>query len=186
MKYDICILSRDELYAQWLLLSLSEDGKSVTVSESANTAPSSKIYIVDLDSAGVPKKENSDFLCFSADREKAAKHAGLVRPFSIEELTSALSGALLKSDEETQDGDRVILFGGRHVQLTEREYELYSILANAKGESVARDKICRCVWGCDDTESLNIYIHYLRKKLEQNGVNAIRSHRGKGYSLILR
>ena len=187
MKYDICILSRDRLYAQWLLLSLFEGEKTVTLSESANTAPSAKIYIVDLDTAGIPKKDNSYLLCFSSDKETAAKHAGLVRPFTIEELTSALSGELSRSGgEDAEESDRVILFGGRHVRLTEREYELYSILAKANGESVTRKEICKSVWGCDDTESLNIYIYYLRKKLEKNGVKAIKSHRGKGYSLILR
>ncbi len=187
MKYDVCILSKDKLYAQWLLLSLSESGSIVTVSESANTAPSSKVYIVDLDSASIPNKEGSDFICFSEDRDRATRHAGLLRPFSLEQLQSALSGSRRQSVEELEDGgERVILFGGRHIRLTEREHSLYSLLAEAKGASVDRAELCRRIWNCEDTESLNIYIHYLRRKLEQNGVRAIKSHRGKGYSLIIR
>lgn len=187
MKYDVCILSQDEMYAQWLLLLLSERFTRVTVSESALTAPTSAIYIVDLDSASLPKKEHSITICFSSYSDRLLQHGGLLRPFSPEELYSAIDGADVKGEDGAlQEGDRVIIFGSRHIRLTEREYSLYSLLAEAKGKSVDRTTLCQKIWGCEDTESLNIYIYYLRRKLEQNGIKAIKAHRGKGYSLIIR
>lgn len=189
MKYDVCILSRDELYAQWLLLLFAERGYTVTVSDNPLCAPSSALYLADLDSSGEVKRENAKVIYFSSSKDLISRYGGLLRPFSPKELFLALTcdGASAKGDDgqTIQDG-RVISFGGRYIRLTEREFELYSLLREANGASVPRSEICRRIWNCDDTESLNIYIHYLRKKLEANGTKVIKSHRGKGYSLITR
>ncbi len=188
MKYDVCILSRDKMYSQWLLLLLTERGKSVAISDSHLTSPSSRVYITDLDSAHPVSKENAREICFSQDKELISRRGGLLRPFSPEELFEALDGvADARAGEDfTDDGDRTISFCGRYIRLTSREYELFSLLHEANGASVSREEICRKIWGCDETESLNIYIHYLRKKLESNGMKVIKSHRGKGYSLLTR
>ena len=188
MKYDVCIISQDRLYSQWILLLLSERTCSVTVSDNALTAPASSLYIVDLDSAQEPKKELCDVLCFSQDEQLLSKHGGILRPFSPDELFCAIDGLSAHENEEKidKDTDKVISFGGRRIRLTAREFALFSLLQNANGRSVSRQTLCQQIWGCDETESLNIYIYYLRKKLERNGVKAIRSHRGKGYSLIVR
>ena len=188
MKYDVCILSRDKMYSQWLLLLLTERGKSVALSDSHLTSPASRVYITDLDSARPASKESVREICFSQDKELISHHGGLLRPFSPDELFEALDGVAEASIGEaiTDDGERTISFCGRYIRLTSREYELFTVLRQANGASVSREEICRKIWGCDETESLNIYIHYLRKKLECNGVKVIKSHRGKGYSLLTR
>ena len=188
MKYDFCILSQDTLYAQWITLTLTEKGARVIAADNPLTAPSSAVYIVDLDSCALPKKDGASFICFSRDSETLSRFGGLLRPFSEEELFSAIEGGARAGDESvsTDESDRTVSYGGRRIRLTEREYMLFSLLAEAKGKSVPREEICRKIWQCDDTESLNIYIYYLRRKLEMNGVKAIKAHRGKGYSLITR
>ena len=190
MKYDVCILSRDRLYSQWILLLLSQKDYTVCVSDNHLTAPSASLYVADLDSIGMPKKENARVVCFSCDKDVVSRHGGILRPFSPDELFHLLDGARADTGDEQEieeeNGERIIRFDGRYIHLTQREYELYSMLFQANGQSVERAQICRAIWGCDETESLNIYIHYLRTKLEVNGVKVIKSHRGKGYSLIVR
>ena len=188
MKYDFCILSQDILYAQWIDLTLSEKGARVISADNPLTAPSSAVYIVDLDTCALPKKDGASFICFSRDGETLSRFGGLLRPFSEEELFSAIEGGASSGERSVsiEGNDRTVSYGGRLIHLTEREYMLFSLLAQANGKSVPREEICRKIWQCDDTESLNIYVYYLRRKLEMNGVKAIKAHRGKGYSLITR
>lgn len=79
---------------------------------------------------------------------------------------------------------REVRFGGRTVRLTELEYALLALLVEAGGEPVSRETILDRVWQGDaDGGIVNVYIHYLREKLETEGERIIAASRGKGYSL---
>lgn len=66
--------------------------------------------------------------------------------------------------------------------LTPTERRLLVCLQAAEGAPVSREALMRAVWGeTGSEEKLNLYIHYLRKKLEKDGVRRIFSARGKGY-----
>ena len=52
------------------------------------------------------------------------------------------------------------------------------------GEFVSRDELSRAVWGEGaDGGILNVYIHYLREKLESKGEKVIISSRRGGYKI---
>ena len=67
---------------------------------------------------------------------------------------------------------------------TPTEERLYRALKEASPAFVSREKLIRTVFGDgDDGGRLNLYIYYLRKKIETDGKKRIFAVRGKGYSL---
>lgn len=194
MKYDVCIVTADRSYSQWILLELSSVGNSVCFSESLSSAPSAGLYIVDADTASLIQKAGAKIILFGHERKKEKeKNVYLERPFSKKELFDACervkneqSPKKEKNSVFSGKGQRVILYDGRTIPLTEKEFALYSLLLDANGESVSRETLSKKLWGEIDDNSLNLYVYYLRQKLESDGKRAIRSHRNKGYSLILR
>lgn len=194
MKNDVCIVTADRIYAQWILLELAKYKKSVVVSSTLSNAPSASVYIIDTDS--VPSYKNvSKLILFGMSAKKIKeKNIYLTRPFTAQELIDAYERVDAAEDEaiysqqatEALKGKKYISHADMEISLTEKEYALYSMLWEAKGKPVSREALCEALWGKPDDNSLNLYIHYLRQKLEANGAKAIRSHRGKGYSIILR
>lgn len=73
---------------------------------------------------------------------------------------------------------------GRAVKLTELEFSLLSYLYEKNGDYASREELLRSVWS-DDAESgiINVYIHYLREKLESSGERIILSSRKSGYAI---
>ncbi len=193
MRYDICIVTTDKYYSQWIRLELSSVGNSVCFSETLSSAPSANLYIVDADSASLIHKAGAKIILFGHERKKdKEKNIFLERPFSKKELFDACekakneaSAKKEKAPDFSGKGQKAIIYNGREISLTEKEFALYSLLCEAKGESVEREILSQKLWGGADDNSLNLYVHYLRKKLECDGKKAIRSHRNKGYSLIL-
>lgn len=81
-------------------------------------------------------------------------------------------------------GGQSVTFGGRIIRLTEAEYTLLSVLAEAGGAYVGREELTRRVFrGQVSGSALNVYIHYLREKLEFRGEKVILSSRQAGYCL---
>ncbi len=76
-----------------------------------------------------------------------------------------------------------VMRGELSVSLTEVEYRLFSELFFAEGY-LSRDELCFRVWGgVRDAGVVNVYIHYLREKLEQDGERVIISSRREGYKI---
>jgi DNA-binding response OmpR family regulator len=79
---------------------------------------------------------------------------------------------------------------GRSVQLTTREFQLYSCLAGRPNAPVSVDVIVRNVWGERATRPglagpVGVYVFHLRRKLAKLGFgDAVRTVRGKGYMLL--
>ncbi len=66
--------------------------------------------------------------------------------------------------------------------LTPLEERLLALLRAAEGQPVSRETLMQALWGDEGTEDkLNLYVHYLRKKLEADGVRRIFACRGRGY-----
>ena len=64
MKYDVCIVTKDKLYSQWILLELSSVGNSVCFSDSFSSAPSANLYIIDTDTANPSHKVGARAIFF--------------------------------------------------------------------------------------------------------------------------
>ena len=111
----------------------------------------------------------------------AYTESDIALPFEFSTLLDIVSekesGALLVI------GERCAYLRGEKIKLTELECALLSRLMSANGEYVSRVDILRDVWGADaDAGIINVYIHYLREKLE-HGEKIIVSSRSLGYKI---
>lgn len=173
------ILGSDRYFADWLLSEL--DGIfSEFLTGDGESLPSADVYFIDLDHIGEIALPRARVFTFS--RKKPADFPiptplGSVRAAC---LTVASASPALSLD----DGRRTATLADRTVRLSEGEYSLLSRLARAEGEFVGRDELLRSVFGnLSDPGILNVYIHYLRKKLETGDEKIIFSSRGDGYRL---
>ena len=123
----------------------------------------------------------------------------LPKPFAFEELIARVRALTRRSAQPvlsprltaghvTLDGERRRAFAGPHeVELSPTEFALLELLMRNAGQALSRDQILERVWGYTaDPESnvVDIYIHYLRRKLELNGKKPpIRTVRGVGYMI---
>ncbi len=122
--------------------------------------------------------------------------AYLVKPFELAELLATLRAVARRGERATSarhafgDGEglidartRQVWWGGREVMLTAREYELLEVLALTPGRWFRREELVDRVWGPafeGDSRVVDVYVRYLRRKL---GDVAVRSARGRGYSV---
>jgi DNA-binding response OmpR family regulator len=84
---------------------------------------------------------------------------------------------------------REVFRGDRPVFLTVKEFALLQYFLSRPRQVFTRSQILDQIWGYDFVGSSNIldvYVRYLRKKLEENGeARLIHTYRGVGYSLRL-
>ena len=110
----------------------------------------------------------------------------LARPFRMVALRALLEGDDNGADLRPSEDFRTVTVGGDTVTLSEREAAVFRLLYLADGAPVSRRTLAEKVFPEAEApeDAVNVYIHYLRKKLERNGTRRIRAHRGGGYSLI--
>ncbi len=122
----------------------------------------------------------------------------LVKPFSVEELLVRVRTHLRRTTEidpdQLQFGDlslnrrtREVLRGDRSIELTAKEFDLLEYLISHPRQVLTRNQILEKVWGYDfagDSNIIEVYIRYLRLKLEANAEKRIiQTVRGVGYVL---
>ncbi|ADO72398.1 Two component transcriptional regulator, winged helix family [Stigmatella aurantiaca DW4/3-1] len=124
----------------------------------------------------------------------------LVKPFDFDELLARLEA--LHRRGEQQGGPvrmgsvlldprrRVLRRGLQEEPLTAREFSLISSLARQQGTPQVRARLMAEAWGPDFDGSpnvLEVYVGYLRTKLERLGAKdvSIRAVRGVGYTLLI-
>lgn len=124
----------------------------------------------------------------------------LTKPFSIEELLARVRARLRRNGNATREGD-VLTFadlevntashevsrGGSPIKLTVREYDLLLALLREPQRVKERQALLHSVWGepfVGDANLLDVYIRYLRKKIELPGLpTLIKTVRGVGFML---
>ncbi|OJX65940.1 MAG: DNA-binding response regulator [Micrococcales bacterium 73-13] len=125
----------------------------------------------------------------------------VTKPFSLEELIARLRALLRRSpflvDSEAPGmlrvGDLVldedayeVTRAGAPVELTAREFELLRYLMRNPRRVVSKDQILDRVWSYDAEVKptvVELYISYLRKKIDTIGTPMIHTVRGVGYIL---
>ncbi len=124
----------------------------------------------------------------------------MTKPFSLEELVARLRGLLRRSsqlappvDEVLTVGDltldgasRQVTRGDVPVSLSATEFELLRFLMRNPGRALARAEILDRVWNYDfagRTSIVDLYISYLRKKIDVDAESMIHTVRGVGYML---
>jgi DNA-binding response OmpR family regulator len=122
----------------------------------------------------------------------------LVKPFAFEELLArvralirrkyeAKSPVIRVADLEIDTGCRMASRAGEPIELTAHEYALLEFLAMRAGRIVTRTDIWEHVYAFHSSPESNVvdvYIGYLRKKIERKGLpRLIHTRRGQGYLL---
>jgi two-component system, OmpR family, response regulator MprA len=121
----------------------------------------------------------------------------LAKPFALQELLARVR-ALLRRSTPTNDvlrfadlsldvDARELRRADRLISLTPTEFLLMELLLRHPRRVLTRDVILEQVWGYEfssSTNSLDVYIGYVRKKLEANGEpRLVHTARGIGYVL---
>jgi two-component system response regulator MprA len=123
----------------------------------------------------------------------------LVKPFALEELVARVRALLRRlgadeaattlrfADVELDTGTRDVRRGERELTLTRTEFALLELFLRNPKQVLTRSVIFDRVWGYDfgyGSNSLDVYISYLRKKTEAGGESRlIHTIRGVGYAL---
>ena len=121
----------------------------------------------------------------------------MVKPFNLDELMARIRALLRRTQPEripvlkfadlTLDtGSREATRGNKLIQLTAKEYELLELFMRHPRQVLTRDVIFDRVWGYDfggESNVLEVYIRYLRQKLEieETLPRLIHTVRGVGY-----
>lgn len=110
------------------------------------------------------------------------------KPFNLPILHEALIALFdgMAEDERSlvlDKEEKTATVSGRTVKLTEVEYKLLSELMS-HDSFTSREDLLLSVWeGKKDIGVVNVYVHYLREKLEAGGEKIIISSRGGGYKI---
>jgi two-component system response regulator MprA len=122
----------------------------------------------------------------------------LVKPFALEELLARVRALLRRTangavdvlrfaDLELDPATREVRRGGELIELTRTEFSLLELFLLNPRQVLTRSLIFERVWGYDfgfGSNSLDVYIGYLRRKTEQGGrPRLIQTIRGVGYAL---
>lgn len=121
----------------------------------------------------------------------------MTKPFEVEELLARIRVHLKSTTMSTSKEDvidfrhleihplaRDVYCNGELVYLTQKEYDVLFYLISHKNQALSREQIIEAVWGYDyfgDTSTVDVYVRYIRKKLDDDGPSIISSVRGIGY-----
>jgi len=125
----------------------------------------------------------------------------VVEPFSLEELIARVRAVLRRTrgddqgvqrlvyaDLELDDETREVRRAGTLVELTPTEFNLLRYLLANAGRVLSKAQILDHVWRYDfggDSNVVETYVSYLRRKIDRQGEPLIQTVRGFGYSLRL-
>jgi two-component system OmpR family response regulator len=101
---------------------------------------------------------------------------------------SASAGALRAGDLELDESRWTVHRAGTPVELSPTEFRLLAYLMRHEGRVLTREQLLENVWGWDyagQSQIVETYISYLRRKLDPLGPPIIHTQRGVGYSLRL-
>lgn len=124
----------------------------------------------------------------------------VTKPFQIEELLARVRVHLRQrttsaiKDEQLSIGDlkvnvnaRQVTRADQEIDLTPREFDLLVCLLKNKNIVLTREQLIEQVWGYDylgDTNVVDVYIRYLRQKIDKGFKTAIiQTVRGVGYTI---
>ena len=121
----------------------------------------------------------------------------LGKPFEFGELLARVRSVLRRRQPEQaalirvgqlelDRSTRKVCRESRQVDLSAREFDLLSYLMEHRGEVLSRDRLLNAVWGVSfygDENNLEVYVRYLRLKLDDTDRRLIQTVRGVGYRL---
>lgn len=123
----------------------------------------------------------------------------LTKPFHFDELISRIRALTRRRQYEQLETPKAelqfgqlyinleqykVILAGEPVELSPREYKLLIYLAENVGKTVTRTQILNAVWGItfdNHTNVVDVYISYLRSKIEKQDEKYIFTVKGVGY-----
>lgn len=124
----------------------------------------------------------------------------LTKPFSVEELLARIEAILRRSTVQDSESElecyemkidlieRIMIINGAKVDLTNSEFNLLVYLVRNKGRTISQEELAKNVWGIGfntQTNYINVYISYLRKKIRKHSdFEYIRTIRKKGFKVV--
>lgn len=123
----------------------------------------------------------------------------LTKPFHFDELLSRIRALTRRRQYEQSQTPKAelqfgrlqispeqykVTFAGKPVELSPREYKLLIYLVENKDKPVSRVQILNAVWGItfdNHTNVVDVYISYLRSKIEKQDTKYIYTVKGVGY-----
>jgi DNA-binding response OmpR family regulator len=140
-----------------------------------------------------------DSLQDKVDGLKSGADDYLTKPFAFDELLARMQALLRRGPYEDvpqtlkvadlvlTPATRNLKRGEREIVLTTKEYALLSYLMENAGKVLSRSRLLNHVWGYSfepGTKILEVYIRYLRKKIDEGEERAlIQTVRGIGYMI---
>lgn len=124
----------------------------------------------------------------------------ITKPFEIEELLARIRVIIRHLDTKPVDKERIYRVNGlvldtkarsvkqedQLISLTQREYNLLLVLMQHVNQVLTRDELLNLIWGVDfegDPNIVDVYVRYVRKKIDTSDQSIIKTIRGIGYSL---
>ena len=124
----------------------------------------------------------------------------VTKPFGLEELllrvgailrrtkAAVVENSVLRCGALALDEDQhKVFYADAEIELSPTEFKLLQELMRNKGRVLTKSALLRDVWEIDfetETSVLDTYISYLRKKLNRDGLEFIRTVRGVGYQIV--
>ena len=120
----------------------------------------------------------------------------LPKPFRLSELLARVkavlrraagtSGVLELADLSVDLASRKVTRHGKPVYLSPTEFSLLELLLRTPGRPVPKAEILRQIWNDEqprDTNVVEVYVNYLRNKIDRHSPRLIHTVRGQGYMI---
>lgn len=152
----------------------------------------------------IRQESNTPILIVSAKTDKDDKLLGLnlgaddyiEKPYDIDIMLAKISGIFKRrySLDELVDGNirinkinRAVYKNNLPLEMTAKEFDLFLLLVENKGRTLAKEYLFNTVWGSDsdsEPQTLTVHIKWLRQKIEENPKKPLKIQTvwGVGYS----
>lgn len=172
----IGVICTDSFLYQKIKLAVRDFAECERIEEENVGARAFDVCLVDTDA--FPREKADGMIRMSRSSECELKI-----PFLISDLISLVKDGGGENTLYTNEENRCVRKGGRTIKLTELEFALIRLLLSER-RFFSVEEILSRVWnGAAESGIVNVYIHYLREKLESDGEKIIISARGKGYRI---
>jgi len=150
------------------------------------------IMLPNMDGLAVCRKiresSNTSIIIVSAKTEKDDKLNGLLlgaddyieKPYDIDILLAKINGIFKRryQCDSIADGNvrldrisRLVYKNDRQIEMTQKEFDLLTMLMENSGKTLSKDVIFNKIWGFDsfsEPQTLTVHIKWLRQKIEDN------------------
>lgn len=136
----------------------------------------------------IRESSNAPIIMVSAKIAKDDKLNGLLagaddyieKPYDIDILIAKIKGIFSRRYATTTitDGDlvldkekRLVTKGGKSLDMTQKEFDLLTLLMENAGKAMSKEKLFNSIWGFDsfsEAQTLTVHIKWLRQKIEND------------------